>query len=232
MYHLYLALSRCWCLILTYSDGSLRWRIDFIGLLRVWLLLFESATQSVTLCTSPFLLASTPIILANCHWLCWQYCSFNIKMSPNSKFLLLSFHFCLVCKLCRNSFLHLCQNSSAICCTRLHLLLEYRSGFVKTPGGGMTTFVFIVNRLLGESGIWLLISLKVSTVSGLELIIDSTSAIKVLSASSFNDWPCVFSNPSKIPLVVWIWCSYTPPICDAPRGFLCHKIQSVLFPCK
>ena len=159
-----------------------------IGLLRVWLLLFESATQSVTPCTSPFLLASTPIILANCHWLCWQYCSFNIKMSPNSKFLLLSFHFCLVYKLCRNSFLHLYQNSSALCCMHFHLLLEYRSGFVKTSGGGMAISVFIVNRLLGESGIWLLVSLKVSTVSGLELIIDSTFAIKVLSVFRFLDY--------------------------------------------
>ena len=51
----------------------------------------------------------------------------------------------------------------------------------------MTTFVLIANRLLGESRIWLLISLKVSTISGLELIIDPTSAIKVLSASSFNN---------------------------------------------
>ena len=36
-----------------------------------------------------------------------------------------AFHFCLVCKLCRNCLLHLCQNSSAIEYTRLHLLLEY-----------------------------------------------------------------------------------------------------------
>ena len=171
-----------------------------------------------------------PIILANGHWLHWQSCSFNITMSPTSKLFLLSFHFCLLCKLCRNSFLHLCQNFSAICCTCVHLLLEYRSGLMKTPGGVMTAFVFIVNRLLGESGIWLLVSLKVSTVRGLKLIIDCTYATKVLSVSLFNDWPCVFSNPSKIPLAVWIWRSHTPPICDAPGGFLFYKIQSVLSP--
>ena len=100
-----------------------RSRILVIGLLRVWLLLFKSATRSVTLRTSP-MSASTPIILANCHWLRWQSCSFNITMSPTSKFLLLSFHFCLVYKLCRNSFLHLWQNTSEICCTRLHIFLE------------------------------------------------------------------------------------------------------------
>ena len=141
-------LSRCQYLILTYSDGSLRWGIDFkstilvISLLRVQLPLFESATQSVTLHTSPFLSASTPIILANGHWFRRQSCSFNITMSPTSKFLLLSFHFCLVCKLCRNSFLHLYQNSSVLCCMHFYLPLEYRSGFVKTPGGGMTISVF------------------------------------------------------------------------------------------
>ena len=122
-----------------------------ISLLRAWLPLFESATRSATLCTSPFLAASTIIVLANGQWLHQQSCSFNVAMSPTSKFLLLSFHLCLVCKLCRNYFLHLCK-SSAICCTHLHLLLEYRSGFLKTPGGLMI-FVFIVNRLLGESGI-------------------------------------------------------------------------------
>ena len=196
------------------------------------MLLRRNAKTSKTLHTSLFLSASAPIILANGHWLHWQSCSFNITMSQTSKFLLLSFHFCLDCKLCRIYFLHLCQNSSAICCTRLHLLLEYKSGFVKIPGRGITTFAFIVNRLLGESRIWLLISLKVSTVSGLELVIDSTSTIKVLNVSSFNDWPCAFGYPSKIPLVVWIWRSHTPPICVAPGGFLCHKIQSVPFPCK
>ena len=85
-----------------------------ISLLRVWLPLFESATRSVKLRTSTFLSASTQIILANGHWLHWQSRFFNITMSPTLKFLLLSFHFCLVSKLCINSFLHLCQNSSAI----------------------------------------------------------------------------------------------------------------------
>ena len=151
-----------------------------ISLLRVWLPLFESTAQSVALHTSQFLLVSTPFILANGHWLHWLSCSFNITMSPMSNFLLLSFHFCLVCKLCRNSFLHLCQNSSAIYCTHLHLLLECRSGFVKTLGGGMTTFAFRFNKFLGESGIWLL-------EFGLELIIDFTSVVMVLSVSSFNN---------------------------------------------
>ena len=51
----------------------------------------------------------------------------------------------------------------------------------------MTTLVFIVRRLLVESGISLFESLMVSTVSGLELMISSTSAINVLSDSSFKE---------------------------------------------
>ena len=49
----------------------------------------------------------------------------------------------------------------------------------------------------------LLTSLKVSTVCGLELIIDSTSAIKVLSALSFNDWPSFpFGIPTHLPYMM------------------------------
>ena len=81
----------------------------------------------------------------------------------------------------------LLQNSPAICCTHCHLLFEYASGFLNSPGGGMTTLVFIVRRLLGESGILLFESLMVSTVSGLELMISSTSTINVLSDSSFKE---------------------------------------------
>ena len=51
----------------------------------------------------------------------------------------------------------------------------------------MTTFVFIVRRLSGESGISLFESLMVSSVCGLKLMISSTSAINVLSGSSFKE---------------------------------------------
>ena len=51
----------------------------------------------------------------------------------------------------------------------------------------MATLVFILKRLLDESGVSLFESLMVSTVAGLELMISSTSAINVLSDSSFKD---------------------------------------------
>ena len=51
----------------------------------------------------------------------------------------------------------------------------------------MTKFVFIVRRLLGDSGISLFVTLIVSTVSGLEFMIDLTSVINVTRDSSFNE---------------------------------------------
>ena len=42
----------------------------------------------------------------------------------------------------------------------------------------------------------------------------------------------VFTNPSKRVLADRIWRYQTPPIWDAPGGFLCHRIQSAPFSCK
>ena len=191
--------------------------------------LFKSAIQSFILCSLPFLPVLTSITVASGHHLCWQSHCFNNMRSSTLKFLLLSFHLCLHCKVYEKTMF---KNSSVICCTHLYLLQRYRSCLVKTPGGGIITLVFMVNRLLGENSIWLLISLKVSTVSGLELTADSTSTIKVSSALSFNDLPFVLVNPSKTLLSDGIWCFHTHSICDAPGGFLCHITQSVPFPCK
>ena len=111
-----------WLIVVAPSDGesisfSTKNTILVIALLRVWLPLFESPTWSVTLRTSPFLSASTPIILVNGHWLCRQSCSFSITISPTSKFPLFSFRFSLLCKLCRNSFLHFVPK---LICSMLH----------------------------------------------------------------------------------------------------------------
>ena len=68
-----------------------------------------------------------------------------------------------------------------------------------------------------ERGIWLLISLKISTMSGLELKIGLTSAVRVLIASLFNNSLILLSSPSKILHADQIWHSSTSLIC----GFLC-----------
>ena len=69
----------------------------------------------------------------------------------------------------KNSFGYWDQNSPAICCTCLHSLHKYRSGLLNTPGGGIITSLFMVRRLLGDNGISLLMSLRDSSVRGLEL---------------------------------------------------------------
>ena len=89
--------------LISFSTKSMIWVIEWFetkSMIWVWLPLFKTATQSVKLCTSPFLKVSASFILANDHWLQWQSCSLNF---------FLSFHFCLFCKLCRNCFLYLCN---------------------------------------------------------------------------------------------------------------------------
>ena len=112
--------------------------------------------------------------------------SFSNTTSPTWTFLLLISHFCRAWRLWRNSFRQRDQNSPAICCTRLYLLREYRSGLLNTPGGSIILSLFMVRRLLGDNGISLLMSLRDSTVRGLELIIASVSATSVLNPSSLR----------------------------------------------
>ena len=88
---------------------------------------------------------------------------------------------------------------------------------------------FTVRRLLGDNGVSLLMSLRDSTVRGLQLMIASVSATGVLNSLSLRLWPWVFSKPARILLALRIWHSQTPPICETPGGFLYHVIQSVPF---
>ena len=61
-----------------------------------------------------------------------------------------------------------------------------KSCLSKLLGGGKTTLVFCVSRLLGECGIWLLTLLSVSAVSGIDSMIPSVSANSALKFSSFK----------------------------------------------
>ena len=69
---------------------------------------------------------------------------------------------------------------------------------------------------------------QVTTVSGPELIISSTSALSVLSDSSFTERLRIFNDHSKIVLVDSIWHSQTAPIWTAPAGLLWHTFKSNL----
>ena len=60
------------------------------------------------------------------------------------------------------------------------------SGAVKTPGGGITTLDFKINRFIGLRGIMLLTSFNKMVVKAPEFTIASTSISKVCSDSSFR----------------------------------------------
>ena len=66
-------------------------------------------------------------------------------------------HSYLGCKLWRNSFLQLFQNSSAICWIRHHHFLEYRFGWLNSPGGSVTTLDFNVRRLFSDMRVGLFV---------------------------------------------------------------------------
>ena len=68
-------------------------------------------------------------ILTISHWFHW-HSSFNNTISPMVKFGVCFCHFCLGCRLWRNSFLHLFQNSSGMCWIGSHRFLEYKFGWL------------------------------------------------------------------------------------------------------
>ena len=66
-----------------------------------------------------------------------------------------------------------------------------------SPGGGITTLVFIVSILEGHTGLRLLPSLNSSVISGPELSTASTSVISVVRAWPFKLVPWVLSSDDK-----------------------------------
>ena len=86
------------------------------------------------------------------HWFLGLSSSLTITTSMTWRFFLGRIHFCLGCNERRNSFFHLDQYSFVKCWIRRHHFLEYRSEEVNFPGGGKTTFVFIVRKWSGVSG--------------------------------------------------------------------------------
>lgn len=127
-----LSLTECWA----------------VGLSRVAL-----AIRSDTDRTHSFLSSMlTPTTLAIGHWFRGRLSSFIKTISLTWKFLDAEMFLVRGWRDERYSLFHRVQNSFAMCCTRLHLRLQYKSGLSKTPGGGCIALRFIVNRWLGVSG--------------------------------------------------------------------------------
>ena len=151
---------------------------------------------------------------------------FRRTISPILKCLLIFCHLALLCRVPKTFFRNRHQNSSAICWILLQRQRLYKSGFLKSAGGGKTTLDFVVSRLIGLSATSLPTSPKVSTVKGLEYT-DSTSVNSVIGDSSFKLVPCCFSNADSITRADFIWRSQTPPMWLAERGMFFHVTQSV-----
>ena len=109
-----------------------------------------------------------------------------------------------------------------MCWTLLHLCLHYKFGLWKTPGGGITTFDFVVSKLFGDKGLQPCPTLTVSTVSGRELMTASVLVMSVCRDFSSNLWPCVCNNDAS-----WknLALPYTPMWLG---GFLFRLIQSAM----
>ena len=89
------------------------------------------------------------------HWL--QLTStFKNTISPITNSLWFLFHFWRDWRIDKNSFLHSCQNSLAMYWTCLQCLLLNSSALTNSPGGGITTLVFMVKMLFRLNGCSLL----------------------------------------------------------------------------
>ena len=165
------------------------------------------------------------------HWFRSASCLSN-TISPNWQFRFWLFHFFLLWGFSRTSFLRLSQNPLATCCTLLNCFLEYLSGVVKLPGGGITTLDSNVRRLVEFNGAKLVASFIISVVSGLELAIASTSRTRVCNDSSVKLLPWIFSSEFRLERALLICYSQTPSILPAWGRFFFHRIQSPPFSSK
>ena len=117
-------------------------------------------------------------------------------------------------------------------CYMLHsppLFVTITSARTNSPGGGITTLVFIVSILERHIRLRLLPSLSSSAVSGPESSTASTSVINVVRVSPFKLVLCILSSDDKMFLTDFIYRSHTPLICLAVGVFLVEIRQSAPF---
>ena len=125
---------------------------SFIGRSRMRLssLLPLMSKSNFTLRTTSLPSEFIPITLHIGQWFRVAKSVFSSTVSPMQEFLYILTHFWRSCKVWINSFPQLPQISLLGCSILLHLRSQCKSGFWKTPGGGITIFVFIVNILFGD----------------------------------------------------------------------------------
>ena len=154
--------------------------------------------------------------------------AFKRRTCPIFQFLCCLSHFPRFCKVSSTSFLHRFQNSSGRCWTLLQCFLQYRSGEVKWPRGGITTLDFIVRKFTELRGARLVTPLSTSIVNGCESMIASTSTKRVCKDSLDKLLPWVFSKEFKIARTPNLAFPHSNMLLDS-GGFLFKIIHSAPF---
>ena len=183
-----------------------------------------SATVIFTFCTRPSESGWALTTCASCHWLRRSLSSLSSTISLVWMLGWTRFHIWPSCKDRRKSFFQWYQNLFAKCWTLQHLLREYRSACLKSPGGGKRMFAFMVSGWFGVSSSCELGVVNPSVVSGLLLTIASASRMKIRSHSS-----SVGQNFAEAHIGKHKWNeSQTPHIWLAEGGFILNSNQSQL----
>ena len=113
-----------------------------------------------------------------------------------------------------------------MCWTQHHLFRQYHSSLLKSPGGGITTFNFIVRLFDRARSKSVVGSLMVSTVNDCKFRIPSVSATSVSRDSLSSDFPCAERRDDSIAQADLIYLSQMPPMWLAASGFLIHLTKS------
>ena len=139
-------------------------------------------------------------------------------MAPIKKFLLGVFHFWCSCKWLSVFLPPARPELTGYVLYPSPLSSTIQSGLWNYPGGGMTTFDFIVKMLASDNGWKLLGSFIISTTRGQEFRIPSTSVISMRRDSLSRLFPCIFNIDARITCTE-ICLSQTPLIDLQLEGF-------------
>ena len=90
--------------------------------------------------------------------------------------------------------------------------LQYISALKISPGGGETTFDFMVRMFTGNEGCRRVGLLRAATVRGLEFQMPSTYIIIVNKDSSSKHSPCVLKIDTRMAYAEQIFCSQALPM--------------------
>ena len=169
------------------------------------------------------------------------FVSRSTTTSPGRRLRCCRTHFERCWRVFRYSFRQRTQNSLVRCWMRRHRRRQNISACSKSPGGGRTTLDVLVSRFTGARGIKLFTSDRLSTVSGLELIIPSTSTSSIRKPSSvrlvrLTRFVFEHTDQNQLPgCSVWEWIWIKHKLCFNQEIFLIvaffsHQARLNMFP--